>query len=93
MKKKAAALSYDYIGVPRVVAKGEGILANKIIEKAQENGIPIQENPELVDALIHVELMKEIPAELYQAVAEILAFVYRLNEKAAESKVRVQDQK
>lgn len=92
MKRKAAALSYDYagapVGAPLVVAKGEGILAHRIIEKAQEKGIPIQENPDLVDALLHVELMREIPPELYQAVAEILAFVYRLNESAALKKHR-----
>jgi flagellar biosynthesis protein len=82
MKKKAVALAYDQIGVPRVVAKGEGEVARKIIETAESEGIPLQKDNFLVEALLQVELTKEIPPELYQAVAEVLAFVYHL-EKAA----------
>lgn len=77
--KKAAALAYDHVGAPRVVAKGDGLLAKKIIEAAEENGIPIQSNKILVEALMQVELSKEIPPELYQTVAEVLAFIYRLD--------------
>lgn len=78
-KKKAAALAYDHVGAPRVVAKGDGMLAKRIIETAEENGIPVQNNEILVEALMQVELSKEIPPELYQTVAEVLAFIYRLD--------------
>lgn len=77
--KKAAAIAYDHIGVPRIVAKGEGQVAKRIIEIAEEKGIPIQKNNNLVEALMQVELSKEIPPELYQVVAEVLAFIYKLD--------------
>ena len=80
-KDKAAALVYDQTGAPRVVAKGEGEVARIMIEAAETEGIPIQKNEVLVEALMQVELTKEIPPQLYRAVAEILAFIYRL-EKA-----------
>lgn len=76
--EKAAALIYDQVGAPRIVAKGAGEVARKIIETAKAEGIPIQKNEVLVEALMQVELTKEIPPQLYQAVAEILAFIYRL---------------
>ena len=76
--EKAAAILYDQIGAPRIVAKGAGEVARKMIEVARSEGIPIQKNEVLVEALMKVELTKEIPPQLYQAVAEILAFVYRL---------------
>jgi flagellar biosynthesis protein len=72
-----------HIGLPKVVAKGDGVVAQKIIEFAQEKGIPVQSNETLVDALMQVELSKEIPPELYQAVAEVLAFIYRLDKRKA----------
>jgi flagellar biosynthesis protein len=81
IKEKAAAIVYDQTGAPRIVAKGAGEVAQKIIEAAKAEGIPIQKNELLVEALMQVELTKEIPPQLYRAVAEILAFVYRL-EKA-----------
>lgn len=77
-ENKAAALVYDQTGAPRIVAKGRGEVAQKIIEAAQEEGIPIQKNELLVEALMQVELTKEIPPQLYRAVAELLAFIYRL---------------
>lgn len=82
-RKRAAALSYDHVGVPRIVAKGDGLVAQKIIEMAQEKGIPIQKNGSLVDALMQVELSREIPPKLYQAVAEVLAFIYKLEKRKA----------
>jgi flagellar biosynthesis protein len=85
-KKKAAALAYDQVGVPRVVAKGDGLVAQKIIEFAQEKGIPVQNNEALVEALMQVQLSREIPPELYQAVAEVLAFIYRLDKKKFQTK-------
>jgi flagellar biosynthesis protein len=81
--KKAAALAYDQIDVPRVVAKGDGLLAQKIIEFAKENGIPVQSNETLVEALMQIELSREIPPELYQVVAEVLAFIYKLDKTKA----------
>jgi len=78
---KAAALVYDQTGAPRIVAKGVGEVARKMIEAAEAEGIPIQKNQVLVEALMQVELTKEIPPQLYRAVAELLAFIYRL-EKA-----------
>jgi len=81
IKEKAAALVYDHTGAPRIVAKGVGEVARKMIEAAEAEGIPIQKNEVLVEALMQVELTKEIPPQLYRAVAEILAFIYRL-EKA-----------
>ena len=83
MKEKAVALAYDQIGAPRVVAKGEGEVAKKIIETAESEGIPLQKDNLLVEALLQVELTKEIPPQLFQAVAEVLAFIYRL-EKAVK---------
>ena len=77
-KEKAAALVYDQTGAPRIVAKGVGEVARKMIQAAEEEGIPIQKNEILVEALMQVELTKEIPPQLYRAVAELLAFIYRL---------------
>ena len=76
--KKAVALKYNQErdNAPKVVAKGAGVVADKIIEIAKKHGVPIEENAPLVDALFRVELNKEIPPELYLAVAEVLAFVY-----------------
>ncbi len=79
--KKAIALKYDpdQDQAPRVTAKGRGLVADRIIELAREEGVPITEDPDLVGALIQLDFEEEIPLELYQAVAEILAFAYRLN--------------
>ena len=79
--KKAVALHYeaDRQKAPQVTAKGRGLVAERIIELARAKGIPIQEDPELIDALIQLDFHEEIPSSLYQAVAEILAFVYRMN--------------
>jgi flagellar biosynthesis protein len=84
IKKMAAALAYDHIGVPKVVAKGDGLIAQKIIEFAKQNGIPVQNNETLVKALMQIELSKEIPPELYQVVAEVLAFIYKLDKTKAK---------
>ncbi len=79
----AVALKYDEeIGAPQVVAKGARLLAQRIREKATENNIPIVENPPIARALYRqVEIGAVIPKDLYQAVAEVLAFVYALNQK------------
>jgi flagellar biosynthetic protein FlhB len=82
----AVALKYDseLHNAPIVVAKGQRLLALKIREIAERNNVPIVENPPLARTLyLTVEIGEEIPAELYQAVAEILAYVYRLSRKVA----------
>ncbi len=81
---KSAALKYTYgkDSAPRLVAKGSGKIAEKIIEIAKAHGIPIREDKQLVEVLSSLDLYQEIPQELYQAVAEILAFIYSLNKKA-----------
>jgi flagellar biosynthesis protein len=78
----AAAIQYDSetSGAPKVTASGRGIVAEKIIELAREKGIPIKNDPDLVQVLSQLKVGSEIPVELYRAVAEILAFVYTLNE-------------
>lgn len=77
--KKAVALSYEGTGAPKVTARGTGELARKIIEVAQAEGIPIQKNESLVDVLVQIDLNREIPPQLYVAVAEILALVYKMD--------------
>jgi len=82
--KKAVALKYEpeKDGAPRVVAKGQGRLAELILEVARRHGIPVREDSELVRELFRLEIEAEIPPELYEAVAVILAWAYRLNRKA-----------
>ncbi len=78
--EKAAALKYRHgkDSAPKLVAKGSGKVAEKIIEIAKAHGIPVQEDKELVEFLSMLDLYQEIPPDLYRAVAEILAFVYAL---------------
>lgn len=82
--KKAVALRYspEADSSPIVVAKGKGTVADNIIRKAQEHGVPIQEDPSLVEVLSKLELEQEIPQELFQVVAEILSLVYRTDKQA-----------
>lgn len=68
---------------PKVVAKGSGYLADKILELARLHNIPIREDRNLVQILSRLDLEQEIPAEVYRAVAEILAFIYRLSGRQA----------
>lgn len=79
--KTAVALRYDGAAAPRITAKGRGALAEKIIEVAGQNGVMVEENAGLAEALSALELEQEIPAELYQAVAEVIAFVMGVAEK------------
>jgi flagellar biosynthesis protein len=80
-RRKAVAIRYtaEEDSAPRVIAKGQGRLAERIVEIARAEGIHIQEDPDLVALLAKLDLNSPIPEELYRAVAEILAFVYRLN--------------
>ena len=75
----AVALAYrEDEGAPRVVAKGRGLLAEAILARAKEAGIYVHESPELVALLMQVDLDSRIPPQLYVAVAELLAWLYRL---------------
>jgi flagellar biosynthesis protein len=84
--KTAIALEYDpkKNSSPKVIATGRGEIADKILQIAQANQIPIREDPILAQALSMVDLEEEIPAELYAVVAEVLAWVYRLRNKTLE---------
>lgn len=78
---KAVALKYDRKkdNAPRVIAKGRGEIAEKIIEVAKAHNVPLYEEKNLIQILEALDLETEIPPELYRAVAEVLAFIYRLN--------------
>ncbi|SDI04175.1 EscU/YscU/HrcU family type III secretion system export apparatus switch protein [Propionivibrio dicarboxylicus] len=77
--KSAVALTYTQTdAAPRVVAKGRGIIAEQIIVRAKEHGVYVHESPELVSLLMQVDLDQRIPPQLYVAVAELLAWIYRL---------------
>ena len=79
--KKAVALSYERGKdvAPKVAAKGRGAVAEKILALAREHGVPIEKDTTLLEALYRLDLNEEIPEELYQVVAEVLAFIYRMN--------------
>ncbi|MFC5532428.1 EscU/YscU/HrcU family type III secretion system export apparatus switch protein [Cohnella yongneupensis] len=87
LPKKAVALKYmpDKRAAPVIVAKGQGVIADEILRRAQENGVPIQEDSSLVEVLSKLDLEQEIPPELYRLVAEILSFVYRSDQRASNS--------
>lgn len=78
---RAVSLKYDGKEAPRVTAKGEGLLAERILEIAREHGIPLHEDPDLVNLLAKLDLGEEIPRALYVAVAEVIAFAYILTGK------------
>ncbi len=81
--RKAVALRYksDKDQAPRVVAKGNREVALKIIEIAKQNGIPVKNDPDLVEVLSKLDINELIPANVYVVVAELLAFVYSMNGK------------
>lgn len=83
--RKAVALRYDAAtgSAPKVLASGRGEVAARILEKAEEAGVEIVADPDLIEILAQVPIGEEIPEELYRAVAEILAFVYRMNGRFA----------
>ncbi|MBA2870789.1 flagellar biosynthesis protein [Anoxybacillus calidus] len=84
--KQAIALTYrpDRDGAPIVTAKGKGYVAEKIIETAKEHQVPIQEDASLVEMLSKLQINETIPEELYQVVAEVFAFVYRVEKQLAK---------
>ncbi len=84
--EKAVALLYDRKrgAAPQVAASGRGSVAEKIVETARKAGVEVVEDRDLLELLARVPVGQEIPLELYQAVAEILAFVYRVNNRYRE---------
>ena len=92
-KKKntiAAAIKYDdkRDAAPKLTAKGRGSIAEKIIKLAMEHNIPIREDPALVHILSRLDIDEQIPPEIYKAIAEILAFVYSVNEQYRERQIK-----
>ncbi|MCL2102691.1 MAG: EscU/YscU/HrcU family type III secretion system export apparatus switch protein [Syntrophorhabdaceae bacterium] len=85
--RRVAALRYEQgkDSAPRLIAKGKGAVADKILEVARRHGIPIREDRELVQMLASLDLYQEVPPDLYKAVAEILAFIYSLNRGAGKA--------
>lgn len=81
-RKTAIAINYDKVAMeaPKLVAKGRGVIAERLIELARENGIPVVEDRVLVETLDQLNVNQQIPPELYQVVAEILVSVYRADE-------------
>ncbi|MCL6571106.1 MAG: EscU/YscU/HrcU family type III secretion system export apparatus switch protein [Bacillus sp. (in: Bacteria)] len=94
-KLRAVALSYDVdkLGAPKVVAKGKGNVATNIIEKAKEHQVPIQEDSSLVELLSQLQINETIPEQLYSAVAEVFAFVYRVDRHHSKSDLKYKEKK
>ena len=87
--ERAVALLYDKTRAPapQVVASGKGKIAEKILETARQAGIYIKEDPDMLELLAQVPTGEVIPVELYQAVAQILAFVYRVNNEYQKKQI------
>lgn len=85
-KKKAVALKYteDKDIAPKVIAKGQGDIAEKIIEKGKKSKVQIYEDENLIEDLLKLELYDEIPPELYEAVAEVILFVYTIDREKGD---------
>ena len=85
-RKSAVAVRYDTKdAAPRVIAKGYGNIAETIIRSAREHDLYVHESPELVNLLMQVDLDTQIPPQLYVAIAELLAWIYSLEEKTVET--------
>jgi flagellar biosynthesis protein len=83
-RQRAVALKYelgDRSRAPQVMAKGVGSVAERILDMAREKGIPLYSDPELVEVLGQLDVGREIQPELYQAVAEVLIYLYKMNQK------------
>jgi flagellar biosynthesis protein len=85
-QRAAAALAYrSGDGAPRVVAKGRGVVADSIIEKARASGVYVHESRELLALLMQIDLDSHIPPQLYSAVAELLAWLYHLEDAGKQA--------
>ncbi|MBW7861402.1 MAG: EscU/YscU/HrcU family type III secretion system export apparatus switch protein [Rhodocyclaceae bacterium] len=88
-RDEAVALAYTSgDDAPRVVAKGRGLIAREIIERAREAGVFVHESPELVGLLMQVDLDERIPPKLYVAVAELLAWIYSVEQGGSAGRAR-----
>lgn len=87
-RKSAAAIKYDanIDNAPRLIAKGKGAVAERILELADELKIPVHRDPDLIEVLGKLNLNEEVPPEVYAVIARILSFVYKLNNKATGKK-------
>lgn len=87
-RKKAVALRYDKdrSHSPKIVATGKGLVAESVIEKAKESNVPILQDESLVEILAELNINETIPEELYEAVAEVFAFVYKADQAIANKK-------
>jgi flagellar biosynthesis protein len=85
--RRATALRYnrDKNSAPQVLATGSGLIAERIVEIAREQGLPVREDPALAEALSRLELEQEIPPELFVAVAEVLVWAYGLEKRRGRS--------
>jgi flagellar biosynthesis protein len=81
-RRRAAALRYEGGAAPKVVASGQGLVAERILEVAREAGVPIRSDAALTEALGSLEIGAEVPEDMWHAVAEALAWAYRLDLKA-----------
>lgn len=89
-RPRAAVLRYEsHDSAPRVVAKGYGAIADTLIRTAREHGVHVHESPELVELLMRVDMDAEIPPALYLVVAELLAWLYQLDAKAAPAAAKI----
>lgn len=82
VRKEAVALSYDKAkkDAPRIIAKGKGLIAEGILEQANAQNIPVHEDGSLVELLGKLNINEQIPEDLYQAVAEVFAFIYKVDQ-------------
>ena len=86
--RECAALAYcEGDGAPRMVAKGRGVVADTIIEKARASGVYVHESRELLTLLMQIDLDSHIPPQLYVVVAELLAWLYHLEETDGQSQL------
>lgn len=93
-RQRAVALRYEpEDGAPRVVAKGYGTVAENIIRCARDSGLYVHESPELVGLLIQVDLDRQIPPALYQAIAELLVWIYALEGEAGAADAPAADKR
>ena len=81
-RRRVTALRYEGTGSPKVVASGQGHVAEKILAAAQAAGVPVREDPALAEALGALALGQDVPEDLWLAVAEVLAWAYKLQRKA-----------
>lgn len=69
----------------KVIAKGQGLLAEEILERAATENVPVHEDPALIELMSHLNINEKIPEELYQAVAEVFAYIYRVDQKMTKT--------